>query len=218
MRYFDAHLHLIPDDCFFRAREKGVTQFICNSVLPSDWDDLLALSQRVLGVYVCLGVHPWYVDRLEPLWDRALEQKLRDNPLAMIGETGLDKTRPNYSLQKQIFIRHMELARKYNRKVHIHCVKAWDDLFEVLGEFRDISILIHRFSGNEVIVQRLRFSNAFFSVLNDNCIDIIPDNRLLIESDAPDGLKSPEFIPDLVQKLNLDVDYLLQNMDLFLHD
>lgn len=55
-----------------------------------------------------------------------------------------------------------------------------------------------------------------FSVLNANVLSVIPDNRVLVETDAPDGLKTPENIPDLVDRLRLQPDYLWQNLELFL--
>lgn len=216
MAYFDAHLHVIPDDVFLRATARGVKTFFCNATSEDDWQQVLDLSKRVLGVYSCLGVHPWYVIDAKENWLNRLELLLSQNPGAMIGEIGLDGTRPNYTLQKEVFYKQMALASQMNRPVHIHCVKAWDDLLEILGEFKDVHFLIHRFSGDEVLVQKLRFLNGYFSVVNGNCLDVIPDNRVLVESDAPNGLKTPELIPELVAELKLNPAYLEQNLELFL--
>lgn len=216
MAYFDAHLHIVPDDVFERARAKGVNTFFCNATSEADWQAVLDLSKRVLGVYSCLGVHPWYVGEVSELWLNKLERLLQQNPQAMIGEIGLDSTRPNYLVQKEIFYQQLQLASQMNRPVHIHCVKAWDDLLAILGQFKDVHFLIHRFSGDEVLVQKLRFLNGYFSVVNNNCLNVIPDNRVLVESDAPNGLKTPEKIPDLVAALKLNPAYLEQNLELFL--
>ena len=61
-------------------------------------------------------------------------------------------------------------------------------------------------------------SSIIFSVTNGRVINVIPDNRLLVETDAPDGLKDPARIPELVRSLHLDVNYLQQNLELFLYD
>lgn len=217
MPYFDAHLHLVPDDVFLRARARGVETFFLNATQESDWQQVMNAGERILGVHVCLGIHPWYVDTVSEYWNVKLERLLQQNPLMMIGEIGLDTTRPNYPQQKDIFRRQLQIASRYNRAVHIHCVKAWDDLFEILGEFREVPFLIHRFSGDEIIVQKVRFLDGFFSIINDKAISVIPDNRLLVETDAPSGLKTPEAIPDLVSQLKLDVNYLYQTMESFLH-
>lgn len=218
MIYCDAHCHLMPDDVFLNAHNLGVKTFFVNSTTPDDWLRIVDLGRRVLGVHVCAGVHPWFVDALPPDWNRRLERFLTDYPDAMIGEIGLDTTRPFYPLQKRVFQICLDIASRYRRKVHIHCVKAWDDLFEILGQYRDVQPLFHRFSGDEVIVQKLRLFNAYFSVTNGRVINVIPDNRLLVETDAPDGLKDPACIPELVRSLHLDVNYLQQNLELFLYD
>ena len=216
MPYFDAHLHLVPDEVFSAARMRGVETFFLNATQESDWQAVMDAGERVLGVYMCLGIHPWYVDTVSEFWNVKLERLLQQNPLMMIGEIGLDATRPNYPIQKDIFRRQLQIASRYNRAVHVHCVKAWDDLFEILGEFREVPFLIHRFSGDEIIVQKVRFLDGYFSIIDGKAMGVIPDNRLLVETDAPNGLKTPEAIPDLVARLNLDVDYLYQTMESFL--
>ncbi len=218
MFYCDAHCHLMPDDVFMKAYDLGVKSFFVNATIPDDWQKIADLNKRVLGIHMCVGVHPWFVDNLPPDWSQRLEQFLKEYPNAMVGEIGLDATRPFYPLQKKVFQTCLEIASRYRRKVHIHCVKAWDDMFEILGQYRDVQALFHRFSGDEVIIQKLRMFNAYFSVLNGRFIDIIPDNRLLLESDAPDGLGDPARIPELAKTLRLDIAYLQQNLELFLYD
>lgn len=218
MNYFDAHLHVVSPSLLLQAQTVGVRKFIVNATTIDDWHEIDLLRKNILGVYSCYGIHPWYVNKAPIDWSIQLEQRLKNDPWAMVGEIGLDKMRPHYVQQKEFFLRQLQLAQKYSRPVHIHCVHAWDDVLLFLNEFRELSVLFHRFSGNEIIVQKCRFLNAYFSVLNDASVRIIPDNRLLVESDAPDGLKSPEQIPDLVRRLQLDSDYLNQNFDRFFYD
>ena len=216
MAYTDAHMHLVPDEVFLKARQRGVDMFFLNATSQSDWQQVLDVSERILGVYPCLGIHPWYVDTAVGNWEDELIDLLRSHPLAMVGEIGLDKGRPNYLLQQDIFRRQLQIAADLNRPVHIHCVKAWDEMLEIIGEFRDVKMLLHRFSGDEILVQKFRMLNAYFSVLNDKVYEVIPDNRLLVESDAPSGLKTPEAVVDLVRALRLDENYLMQTAKDFL--
>lgn len=216
MPYFDAHLHLVPDEVILRAVEKNVRTFFVNATSPKDWMPVLEQSNRLLGIYPCFGIHPWYIEETIPFWEQELRNILKDNPIAMVGEIGLDGTRSNMEKQMDIFFRQMQIADEMGRAAHIHCVKAWPQMLEVLGQFKGVKILMHRFSGDEVMVQKLRFMNAYFSVLNANVLPIIPDTRVLVETDAPDGLKNPEEIPDLVDRLRLQPDYIWQNLELFL--
>lgn len=218
MNFFDAHLHAVAPDVLLKDQEQGVRRFIVNATSPADWEQVERLGKSVLGVYCCYGIHPWHVGRASDDWAIRLEERLKNDPSAMVGEIGLDKMRPAYDMQKRFFLRQLQLAEKYNRTVHVHCVRAWDDILSFLSEFRGLSVLFHRFSGDEIIVQKCRFLNAYFSVLNGAAVRVIPDNRLLVESDAPDGLGNPAKIPALVRQLQLDPDYLDQNFDRFFYD
>lgn len=216
MPYFDAHLHLMPDDVILRAVAKDVRTFFVNATNPKDWAPILEQSYRLLGIYPCLGIHPWFIDETIPLWEQELKKLLSENPMAMVGEIGLDGTKPNMEKQMDFFFRQLKIADEMGRAVHVHCVKAWPQMLEILGQFKGVQILMHRFSGDEVMVQKLRFMNAYFSVMNANMLSVIPDNRVLVETDSPDGLKSPEEIPALVDRLRLQPDYIWQNLELFL--
>lgn len=218
MNYCDAHCHLMPISTFHKATERGVRSFCVNTTRPEEWQQVIDLQSQVLGIYPCFGIHPWFTDTAYSGWEKQLRDMLHRHPNAMIGEIGLDATRSDMPRQRQIFESCLQIASDCNRSVHIHCVRAWDDLFDILGNYRDVKPLFHRFSGDEVIVQKLRLFNAYFSVLNKRVIDIIPDNRLLVESDAPDGLQDPSNIPDLIEQLGVDANYIAQNWELFIDD
>ncbi len=215
--YFDAHCHLMEDSVYTAAQQAGVGYFIVNTVHPAEWERAVQLQHRISGISVCAGVHPWYLSDLPSDWASQMEHFLIQHPDAMIGEIGLDKTKPFLDQQIAVFLRCLEIAERYNRKVHIHCMKAWDDMLECLGQYRSVQPLFHRFNGAEFVMSKLRLKNAFFSITGGHYADLIPENRLLVETDAPDGLKSPEAIPDLVAKLHLNPERLEQNFWEFLN-
>jgi len=216
MVYFDAHCHLMEEDVFLRAQDRGVSSFIVNTTLPNEWEKAADLNRHLTGIYFCAGAHPWFVDKLPPDWEKHLCTFLEKYPDAMIGEIGLDKTRPFFNRQRFVFERCLRIAERYNRKVHIHCVKAWDEMIEILIQYRSVQPLFHRFAGDEFIIQKLKIFNPYFSILNGRYAPIIPDNRLLVETDSPDGLRTPAAIPALVEALQLDLNYLNQTFRDFL--
>ena len=218
MVYYDAHCHLMEDSVFFKATENGIKSFIVNTTKPDEWEQVADLNKRVLGIHFCAGIHPWFINNLSKDWEIQMELFLQKYPQAMIGEIGLDANRPFLDQQHVIFQKCLTLAEKYDRKVHIHCVGAWDEMISCLTQYRAIKPLFHRFNGNEVIIQKLRLFNAYFSVLNGRFLHMIPYNRLLVESDSPDGLKSPTAIPELVQKLNLNLEQINENFTRFVYE
>lgn len=218
MPYADAHIHPVPDALFWEAREKGVSHFLCTSLNQAQWPEVLALASRVTGVIPALGIHPAHAAAATPGWEAEMDRLLRQHPQARVGDVGLDRTQPAFAAQKDIFVSALQLARRHSRTAHISCVDAWDELFLILGQFRDLKVLFHHFSGDEVVAQKLKWFNAFYAVLHTRGISIIPEGRILVESGAPEGLSSPALLPDLVQKLQLKPADLWHNWEFFLHD
>ena len=56
-------------------------------------------------------------------------------------------------------------------------------------------------------------SNSYFSVHNSTKIPLIPADKLLIESDAPDGMDSPVALPFLYQQLGVKAEQIEANFE-----
>ena len=160
--YFDAHTHLqqmdVLDTAMKRAFNRGVRYFVCNATSEQDWDKVIDISKQYKGVYVALGVHPWYIDTLSKDWDKRLEQKLLENKNILIGEIGIDKLRPDMDRQEKILRIQLELAWKYQRPAVIHCVRAWDRLLHIFKTQRQKmppKILSHSHHGNANLIPQM---------------------------------------------------------------
>ena len=102
----------------------------------------------------------------------------------------------NRAEQEASFIAHLDLARELNRPVAVHCVHAWGRLIEILREHPAPRVLLHAFSGAAELIPELVELNCWFSfcgsVTNPNAKRMrdaaaaVPEDRLLIETDAPD--------------------------------
>lgn len=216
MIYFDAHCHMQPLKRFDKAKELGVTLFIVNATHPDDWESVCRLAQERDDVLPCLGVHPWYVESLPADWLNRLSRYLEENPTVMVGEIGLDGTKGRLPYQAQIFENCLRLARFYKRPAHIHGHKAWSNIVDILACYSEVPCLFHRYGGGQSHTRRLLQYNTYFSFIRPKPYENIPADRVLIESDSPDGLHRPEGVVELAANAGLSWEQLNQNLKRFL--
>ena len=210
MTYIDAHCHLLKESEISNAHLVGVEKIMLNSTCPDNWEKVINSK----GVIPCIGIHPWYIKDTKWDWAERMEKMLAENPHQQVGEIGLDKLKPDFARQKQIFLTQLKLAQKYHRVASIHCVRAWGEMMPLLRPFKkDTRMLFHGFSGDKIVVGFLADSMSYFSVHNDKKIPLIPADKLLIESDAPDGMDTPVALPFLYQQIGVDANQVCANFE-----
>lgn len=158
--------------------------------LPSDVAAAAAvIASRPDGTF-SVGLHPWDTATSTDL-DAGLERlaALASAPqVVAIGETGLDRLRgADIATQSTIFGRHIELSEQLGKPLVIHCVKAWDILLELHRRYRpSMPWGVHGFRGNPTLASQLLDKGFYLSLgehFNAATAAIIPDDRLLIETD-----------------------------------
>lgn len=210
MKYIDAHCHILSDVQMRDAVARGVVGFVVNATQPDDWNAVIKLAQND-NVFGAVGVHPWYVSGLHDGWDNDLVSVLTAHPNLMVGEIGLDKNHPDIEKQIFVFKRQIQIAHDMGRVAHIHVVGAWGNIIDVLHRC-DLppAMVFHAFSASGELISELNKMGAYFSfgadVLNEShvkaraAVASVPENRILVESDAPDGAM-PDKIPDIVAEI-----------------
>jgi TatD DNase family protein len=209
----DSHIHLTDfgPGVDIRAIVKqadavGVTRLVCNATGAHDWARVIELAGMFPQVTPFLGLHPWFVLQQPDGWFATLEEMVRVNNCG-VGEIGLDKCmRPlDRERQEEAFRIQLELARRYERPVTVHCVRSWGWLMDVLSSVKELPerMLIHSYGGSVDLIKPLARMGAYFSfsgkVLFANyerarqAITAIPPDRLLIETDAPNMLPPEEY-------------------------
>lgn len=192
----DSGLHAMLID----ARSLGITRWMVNATRESDWDAVTRLANCEPGISAAYGLHPWWQKERSPDWAARLENLLRANPEATIGETGLDRwmAAPDLQDQTAVLDAHLELGRILERPLTLHCLKAWPDLATALKRHpaSKRGFLLHSYSGPEAEVPWWVRAGAYFSVSpgflhprkarQRATFKAVPLERLLLETDAPD--------------------------------
>lgn len=219
MDFIDMHTHLqdIKSDSIANILEKaskaGVRKIVCASVVEADWSKIAALALEYPDIIVpAFGLHPWYVAQATEGWVERMEMYLEAFPNSVIGETGLDALKEDMDTQKKVFKSHLDIAKKYQRGVIIHSVKAdfgqfWKDMPQ--------RFIFHSFKGDIQQFAKIVELDGYFSfgtsVLRHEdapeIISLIPSNRILLETDAPYQPKNkgeeslPEMLPELCDQI-----------------
>ena len=134
-----------------------------------------------------------------------IKQEINSNRLVAIGEIGLDYywEKENKELQKQAFIKQIELANEFDLPIAIHCREAINDTLEILKEnnVKNKGIFHCCPHNRELIKQALKlgfyisfagpvtFKNAKNA---DEVIAMVPKEKMLIETDSPYLSPEPE--------------------------
>jgi TatD DNase family protein len=205
----DSHAHLdMPhfdvdrDGVLERARAADVRAVLTLGVDGDSSQRAVALAQQYPGVYAAVGIHPHEAIHATPEVYKVLVGLAREREINRIiawGEIGLDY-HYNHSppdIQRREFRRQIRLARELDLPVCIHSRDAHEDVVTILSEENatDVGVVMHCFSADEQIARRcleLGFYISFAGPVTFTnarqlpaVVPLIPDDRLLIETDAP---------------------------------
>lgn len=197
-----SHINMIEgislEEVLKNAKENRVEKIILPSAYPKDIDEVMDITEKYENVYGLLGVHPsevkdWTDDLIIKIKEYAKSPKI-----VGIGEIGLDYywDKSFNDLQKEVFIKQIELANELNLPISIHDREAHKDTFDILKEHNKGSkIVMHCFSGSVEFAREcikegwylalggvVTFKNAV--KMKEVAVDI-PLDRLLLETDAP---------------------------------
>ncbi|XP_078447820.1 tatD related DNase [Wolffia australiana] len=210
IRLFDAHCHLqdprilsFAPEVIRKAQEAGIVRFAVNGVSERDWNSVKQMAEQHTSVIPCFGLHPWYVQERSTSWLSSMREFFKAVPYAAVGEIGLDKgshgRKIEFMEQVEVFIQQLKLAKDLERPASVHCVRAYGDLLEILqseGPF-PAGLILHSYLGSAEMVSAFTKHGAYFSFSGfltsmkpqkaKKMLKMVPLDRLLLESDAPDG-------------------------------
>jgi TatD DNase family protein len=204
----DSHCHLDrldlePYDGDFASLinstiEAGVEQMLCVSIDLENYPSMLQLVEPYPQVFVSVGIHPNEEDRREP--EAGELERLAAHPKNVaIGETGLDYFRSSGDLewQRKRFRQHIAAARACNKPLIIHTRDAKEDTLQIMEEegADQVGGVMHCYTEDWAMASRaleMGFYVSFSGIVTfRNADDLrqvaakVPEDRLLIETDAP---------------------------------
>lgn len=207
IQYFDAHCHLydarlvpaMEQDPFLNDSVPIAAQVV-NGTHPDNWSVIQGMApfrdSRLLKAY---GVHPWRVSELPHNWESQLREMLSSGAVS-VGEIGLDNwVEPrDEKLQRDVFMRQLQIASETGLPPTIHCVRAYGQLIDCLRSGPDLpnGFLAHGFGGSKEVLFHIIDLGGYVSFsaygahpgrkrIRD-AVRACPKDRLLAETDAPD--------------------------------
>jgi TatD DNase family protein len=206
MDFIDSHAHL-ADPAFdtdraevvARARAAGARAIVCigESIDAAGRAAILAATEPGF-VFATAGVHPHDAASFDPIADLAAIRRLVERGAVAIGECGLDYHYDNSprELQRRAFAGQLALARELDRPVVVHTRDADKDTLAMVSEAGAAGVrgVLHCYTGGHELAEAalavgwcvsLSGIVTFKKWEDDALVRLVPDERLLVESDSP---------------------------------
>ena len=204
----DTHAHLdFPelynrlDEVLKNALENGVKRIVTISTNLNKIDKIIEISKNYKEVYHTVGVHPNEVlkDKNNSNYEMILNLSKNEKCVG-IGECGLDYHYGNDSKaeQKASFITQIQVSRATNLPLIIHARDADKDMINILeNEYKKgpFKAILHCFSSGKDLALcgiNLGFYISFSGIVTfksakliQEIATLIPDDKILVETDAP---------------------------------
>ncbi len=220
MAFIDSHAHLNFEDfgnqiaeVIQQSTEAGIEKIITIGTSLEDSRQAITIAGQYENIFATVGIHPndvptATVENID--WGQFI-YLAKSQKVVGIGECGLDYSRTldmaeataENQRQKALFTKQIELASELGLPLSIHLRDAQDDLMNEFASYlAPLSGVFHCFSGNpaytDFIINKLPY--FYFSFAGNltyknagslrELAKIIPEDRLLIETDCP--FLSPE--------------------------
>ena len=202
MQFFDSHAHY-NDEKFNQDKDnvlkeiynQDITRLVCAGYNYQSSVSAIEISKENDCIYTTIGISPNDVEDLAKV--DSLEELLKEKKIVAIGEIGLDYywNKENKDIQKELFIKQIELANKYNLPIVIHTRDAAIDTIDILKNHPcNKKGVFHCCPLNQELIKEglklgfyISFSGniTFKNAKSDACIELVPLDRILIETDSP---------------------------------
>lgn len=209
----DSHAHLdyeydfSTEEMLAQAKAAGVERVIAIAAAPDSLERVRELAEKFPQIYFTSGVHPHDSKDFTPDIFSAIQRLAKHERCVAIGELGLDYhyDLSSHDLQHQALETQLKFSAEIGKPVVVHTRDADADTIRFLRTHSDAFRarhpqrtpgVIHCFTGTEELARAtldmgyyisfsgiLTFKNA--ESLRAVCKDVVPMDRLLVETDSP---------------------------------
>ena len=189
------------DEVLQRAADAGVARIVVTGSSDDSNMRAAALAETSNGMlFSTAGVHPHHASDYTDESDALIRTLVTKDAVVAVGECGLDYFR-NFSprdAQLLAFRRQLQIAKETGLPVFLHQRDAHDDFIDVLEPFLpELSRAVaHCFTGEHESLREYVELGLYIGITGWICderrgkhlhdiVSVVPDDRLLIETDAP---------------------------------
>lgn len=193
---FDANRHELIQN----AIDAGITRMFMPNVDSESIAGMFQVEKQFPNhCFAMMGLHPCSVNATYQQELQVVDYWLTKRKFVAIGEIGIDLywDKTFFEQQQDAFRTQIQLAKKYNLPYVIHSRNSFDEVMEIVNEFKEdrIKAIFHCFSGNiaqaEQVVELGTFKLGIGGVVTfknsglDKVVEAIDLKHLVLETDAP---------------------------------
>ena len=207
MILIDTHTHLYSkefdedrDVQIKKAIDSGIKHLFMPNVDSGSIPMMLEVEKNFPeNCIAMMGLHPCSVkeDHLEEL--TIVEEWLNKRKFIAVGEIGIDLywDKTFFPQQQEAFRKQIQLAKKYNLPYIIHSRNSFNEVMEIVSEFKkdNLKAIFHCFSGNvaqaEQVIAAGDFKLGIGGVVTfknsglDKVVEAVDLKHLVLETDSP---------------------------------
>ena len=195
----DSHAHIISefynniDETVKTIKDKGIVDVInCGDGINTS-KEVIEINKKYDILKPAVGMHPENISDSNKIDE--LEELIKNNKIYAVGEIGLDYywNKENKDDQKDLFIKQLDLAIKYDLPVIIHTRDSIQDCYDILKD-RNNRGVIHCFTGS-IEMAKLFIKKGYklgiggvLAFKNSNLYKVIESidlDDILLETDSP---------------------------------
>lgn len=210
MNLFDSHSHYNDEkfdtdreEIIIEALKNDISNFIVAGYNIESSKKAVEIVNKHKELYAIAGISPNDLDNIEKEDDinkyvSEIQKIASNKKVVAIGEIGLDYywNKDNKEIQKEMFIKQIELANKLNLPIVIHTREAVADTLQIL-KIHNVNKkgIFHCCPLNRELVKEALKLNFYISLSGvitfknaknaEEIINMIPEDKLLIETDSP---------------------------------